>query len=52
MLAKMTVMDGRVDWKLNVDLKQLWKFEVPHRHIVLTVTDMETERQAENPAVV
>ena len=25
---KMTVMDGRVDWKLNVELKQLWKFGV------------------------
>ena len=52
MIVKMTAMVGIVDWKLNVELKQLWKFGVPHIHIVLTVTDTEIERQAEKPAVV
>ena len=45
----MTVMDSEVGWQLNVELKHLWKFGVTHKHIVLTVTDTETERQAKKP---
>jgi hypothetical protein len=52
MLVKMTVTDGTADWKLNVELKHPWKFGVPHVHIVFIVTNIETERQAEKPAVV
>jgi hypothetical protein len=32
MIVNMRVMDGRVYWKLNVELKQLQTFGTPHIH--------------------